>query len=413
MLYKSFFTLFIVFVLVGHSQNNTNRYLGQHYGDHPTWAYFVETEKSISSDTLSYKKTIFNRNQIKDHDRPYISQTIKILLSPEKARLIIDSTNLWNGQRQLAYRELDDSINFKQWKGGKLMSSQTLKKPEGPFFSTLECLELYFSYTKVLDNLELNSYFPPIGEDTVFRPFKVKVLGRLPIASLKADSLFAYDIAVFSLDGSNVGDAKLLIEPTGNRTVNREYIVIEESKKTEGYKSIGYESWIPYDYRINLDSLDKPSAMNYIEAAYDLLNNDGSEGEALQMLDKAILQELSYNTVIAKVNLYRDLNKTEQIEGFVLKLDLDNMLVWDVYLIGRRLISMNQYNAADHLFTESENQYPTSPYPKMGLARLFSVGKEFEKAISKLTQCLLLDIDENTRTRIKENIEKLKRGEQI
>lgn len=316
---KTRITLLVVLLpWVVFAQKKMNRYIGEHFGDHPSWLYFTECQTEIKGDTIFFEKSVFNRDEPKDIKNPMYYQSISMLLGDGGKRVLRDSTN-WYRRQQVVYQEGEHSLTVRIYENGRVSTDTTYKSPDGLFFPNIETLELYLLSQDLHENLSFDFLYV---ENNGFRPFRIKALHKLTRWDRAGESYDALELAIYSKDKSNVRDGQLVIDLDKRSTMYRYYIFHEQTIENGGFKSIGSESWIPLNYAIDLNTIKHPSAANYIEAAFELFNNGGNSEDALILLDNATRAELNYNTINAKINLLDKLKRHKEVERFVLDLPL-------------------------------------------------------------------------------------------
>jgi tetratricopeptide (TPR) repeat protein len=281
-------------------------------------------------------------------------------------------------------------------------------------FTSFEGLELYLRYNPPTRNFQVD--FNYLDEaPKFFRPFRMKTIGEIKIAVSDQYIADCYELAVFSLDSSNVADGKLYIDKRTSEVVKKEYIVREKPDAATGErKSIGNELMIPTNYEIDLSSIANPSASDYVEAAYTKLNRNGDYNGAQKLIDKALNNNVSFELILARLRMMTKQNTSAETIKF-LKAYWDNssLTVMDLHRIGRSLLRDGKIDLATEIFEHNVKKHPDNYVTLVGLARAYSVKGELKKAKDLLERAVKLDMDEGNRTNIKNNITHLSNGEKM
>ncbi len=388
-------------------------YLGKHYGDHPTWEYFAQVNTYRKGDTLVYEEKRYNRNVIREENPPIHQHWVKLLLKNDQIITLHDSARYGWGYG-FAFYEKEGRISFRPVSSPQV---NNIQKGKLPYFSTLESLSLYLRYTDLHLNYEETIAYGVNSTNDAPRPFKVKVIDQLTLLTDENTRIDCYDIAFFSLDSSNVGDARIYLDKQNGVMVKKEYTVHEQSFPRGGLKSIANERLISADYRIDLAHIAFPSAHNFMEAAFSNLQNKeyvpSDAQSALLMMDKALVKKTSYQTIEAKLRMMLFLKQEESTLRTFLNdiLGHPDLSVMDVHQVGRWLMDQEQLNLAQTTFEKNAAKHPDHFVPMVGLARFYNAQKNFTEALHYLRKSLTLNPDEGNRGRIQENIQRLEKGE--
>jgi tetratricopeptide (TPR) repeat protein len=278
----------------------------------------------------------------------------------------------------------------------------------------LEALQLYFKFNKPDPTLQLRFIYldeAPLNR----RQFIAKNLGEIKIAGLKTKVSDCYEVAVISLDSSNVGDAKLYLDKLTGNVVKKEYVVVEESSKTgTAKKSIANELIISPDYEIDLKSISSPTPNDYIEAASTAINKRQDYKSATRILEGALSKTFNQELINAQVTILKKTSSNNDVLNYIKKhLDNPAWQMMQTHLMARDFLREGNLEIAEELFQYNANKYPDNYVTLVGLARVFSMKGELIKAKELLQKALTLKVDEPNRARINENILRLSRGEKM
>ncbi len=381
--------LLTLLALTSYSQES-RRYLGQHFGDHPSWEYVNEVITYQKGDTLFYEQNRYNRFEVKDPAKPAMKQRICLLKKGENLCILYDSVNYFQGAYTFEVSSDSDSVTASS---NRSACPIKIQKDSLPYVSTLEALELFLRYEPLHVNYDQLISFGISPTNDAFRTFNLKVIGELTVADHQK-TRNCLRLAIISLDSANVMDSRLLIDKATGETIEKEYIVIEYSKPVGGLKSIGYERLIPWDYAINLEAIPEPSAGNYLEAAISLWEDKGDKQEILNLIDKAFEKEPSISTVRAKLDMLKRTGETTQTAEFIDRV-LTKTTIPDFSLnqIGQILLRDKLYEQAYKILHANVERNPNSFIPLVGMARYYSAIEDFPKAKGYLVKSLTLDMD--------------------
>ena len=285
----------ITLTLAGSSlfaQNETKRYLGKHFGDHPNVEYFIEKKLSKKANILTYEEIRYDRNQIRTATYFSYRHVVKLAVTDNVPIVVYDSAAAASGEFVFSVTVKGDSLIDNT---GKLFPKAG--KGDPLTFTSFEGLELYLRYNPPTRNFQVD--FNYLDEaPKFFRPFRMKTIGEIKIAVSDQYIADCYELAVFSLDSSNVADGKLYIDKSTYEVVKKEYIVHEKTDAAMGdVKSVANELMVSTNYAIDLSSIATPSASDYVEAAFTKINRNGDYNEALKIIDKALDNNISFDLI--------------------------------------------------------------------------------------------------------------------
>jgi tetratricopeptide (TPR) repeat protein len=401
------FTFYLFISLATRGQNETTRYIGKHYGDHPNWEYFAETKIYKKADTIVYEEYRYDRDAIRTPKSYSHSHVIKMIADKKGFKLLNEAVTYSFGY-SWSIRDRGDSLIDSSGKTYSKVSDQSLS------FTSLEALQLYFKFNKPDPTLQLRFIYldeAPLNR----RQFIAKNLGEIKIAGLKTKVSDCYEVAVISLDSSNVGDAKLYLDKLTGNVVKKEYVVVEESSKTgTAKKSIANELIISPDYEIDLKSISSPTPNDYIEAASTAINKRQDYKSATRILEGALSKTFNQELINAQVTILKKTSSNNDVLNYIKKhLDNPAWQMMQTHLMARDFLREGNLEIAEELFQYNANKYPDNYVTLVGLARVFSMKGELIKAKELLQKALTLKVDEPNRARINENILRLSRGEKM
>lgn len=397
----SFIIGFCLLIIIGcgEPQPHTLHYVGHHYGDHPSWEYHTELEVTTNRDTIIYERKVFSRATIKNPAHPIETQHIMAVANSADFYVVHDSLDYnWPGGDHTVKRKLAHGYEIYQNQTAKRVID--LKSQDTLAFTSYGAAELYLTHTDLHSNFEHDVY---MLEDSL-RMFRIKVLGKL--------SSETYDIALFSLDGHNRGEARFLVNQQTKTIEKREYVVHEKSEAYKS-KSIGYEVRVEAGHHIDLGKIVSPNSSNYMEAGFTLLNQHKNPEKAIKLIDSALALAYNWPNVSAKLTALCQLKKEKEALAFIdTFLDDDRITMPQAYRIGRDLLlfqsqQQNDYKTSLMLFKKLSHKYPENPLPHFGLARVYSAQGRFGEAILALEQCNHLDSNGGFSKQTQENIERL------
>lgn len=396
--------IIVFFTNCDNHQSTTLHYLGHHYGDHPSWEYHTELKMVQDGDTLVYSRQVYDRASIKNPKYPIESQRIKAISSTNDFHVVYDSLDFnWPG---------GDHIVKQQFSNGYLLSKNTNpdkqiipENQETMILTSYGAAELYLTHTKLHVNFEKDIY---ILSDSL-RFFRAKVLNHSKGAK--------HEVVLFSLDAENSGEARFFIN--GKIVEKREYTVYE---KSEGYqsKSIGYETKVDNLYNIDIDKIAYPNSGDYMEAAFQFLNQNKSPDKALEYIDQALELDYNWPSVRNKLIALDFLKKKKEASAFIDSFTKKELITMrQSYRVGRDLMQFqSQQQKADYttvlyLFKQLSKSHPTEALPHFGIARAYSAQGHFEKAIKALQQSKQLDVEHQYTQQINTNLERLKQKKEM
>jgi tetratricopeptide (TPR) repeat protein len=355
-------------------------------------------------DTLVYSRQVYDRASIKNPKYPIESQRIKAISSTNDFHVVYDSLDFnWPG---------GDHIVKQQFSNGYLLSKNTNpdkqiipENQETMILTSYGAAELYLTHTKLHVNFEKDIY---ILSDSL-RFFRAKVLNHSKGAK--------HEVVLFSLDAENSGEARFFIN--GKIVEKREYTVYE---KSEGYqsKSIGYETKVDNLYNIDIDKIAYPNSGDYMEAAFQFLNQNKSPDKALEYIDQALELDYNWPSVRNKLIALDFLKKKKEASAFIDSFTKKELITMrQSYRVGRDLMQFqSQQQKADYttvlyLFKQLSKSHPTEALPHFGIARAYSAQGHFEKAIKALQQSKQLDVEHQYTQQINTNLERLKQKKEM
>lgn len=368
------------------AQSKTKHYIGKHYGNHPSWEYYTEVKTQRNGDTLFYKQVRYNRNQIKSIEAPVFDQSIKMLVQDDNVRILYDSVRYFSSYRYVV-KDLVDSVHV-SLNNGPASNNIKLKKGKLPLFSTTESVELYLGNIALHPNFVKDIQY--IGADNTYRNFRIKVVDDINVNVKNRGLLNCYDIAIISLDSSNVQDAKLYINKENGDMIKKEYIVNENSSATTGsLKSIGNERLVAANYSIDLTSIPNPTGANYEELAFNYINQGVKQKKALQLMDKALKEKMSLSLVQGKIKVLKFIGQNDKVDDFVTTtIDDPRLQMMDVHNLGRQFISENNLDLAKKVFIKNVELHPDEGVPYFGMGRLYLALKQPENAKNQFEKSL-------------------------
>jgi tetratricopeptide (TPR) repeat protein len=391
------------------AQNETRRYLGKHFGDHPNTEYFVEKKLSNKANTLTYEEIRYDRNQIRTATYFSFRHVVKLTVTDKVPVVVYDSAATASGEFVFSVTVKGDSLIDNT---GKLFPKAG--KGDPLTFTSFEGLETYLKYNPPTRNFQVD--FNYLDEaPKFFRPFRMKTIGEIKIAVSDQYIADCYELAVYSLDSSNVADGKLYIDKSTSVVVKKEYIVHEKTDAAIGdVKSAANELMVSRNYEIDLSSIVTPSASDYVEAAFTKINRNGDYNGAQKIIDKALNNNVSFELILARLRMMTKQNTSAETIKF-LKAYWDNssLTVMDLHRIGRSLLRDGKIDLATEIFEHNVKKHPDNYVTLVGLARAYSVKGELKKAKDLLERAVKLDMDEGNRTNIKNNITHLSNGEKM
>lgn len=383
----------------------TKHYIGQHYGDHPSWEYYAEVRTYRNGDTLYYEQDRYNRNVIRRPENRAMIQRLTILLEENHPRVLRDSV-VYGWSHKILMEHQQDSVLG--------MSGNTVIKEkvsnDKPFFSTLESIELYLAHTNLYSDFEQDINYG-------FRDFRIKVIDNVGIEGVDQKVADCYEIAVFSLDSSNVADAKLYVDKASGTLIKKEYIV-NEFTAPGSMKSIGTERIVPADHQIDIASLENPTAKDYVEAAFLAINQQNDLKKARNYVDQAFVFQPNINTAQARINILAETGRADStvvyqtVQKAIEQLDLYTN-VYELNNFGRQLLQDGYDTPALYVFEKNTELHPDNFVPLVGLARFYGQKGNFKKAITYLEKSLKLNPNSANKTRIEENLARLRAGENM
>jgi hypothetical protein len=386
-------------------QNQTTRYIGKHYGDHPNWEYFVETKIYKSADTIIYEEFRYDHNAIRTSKSYSYNHAIKMIANERGLKLHSDIVKT-NYDYARSIRDRGDSLIGNNGKAYAKVSDEFL------IFTSLEALQLYFKFNIPDAGFQLNfSFLEEIPNKK--RQFIAKNIGQIKITGLNMKVADCFEIAIISLDNSNVGDSKLYIDKQTGNVVKKEYIVYEYSTMV-GLKSIGNELIINPDYEIDLKSITSPTPNDYVEAAFTAINKSQDYKSASLILEKGLSKGYNQELINAQITILKKTGSNSDILKQIKKyIDNSAWQMMTTHRVARNFLREGNLEIAEELFQHNANKYPDNFFTLNGLARLFSTKGELLKAKELLQKALTLNVDELGRARINENILRLSRGEKM
>ena len=402
----------ITLTLAGSSlfaQNETKRYLGKHFGDHPNVEYFIEKKLSKKANILTYEEIRYDRNQIRTATYFSYRHVVNLTVTDNVPVVVYDSAAAASGEFVFSVTVKGDSLIDNT---GKLFPKAG--KGDPLTFTSFEGLELYLRYNPPTRNFQVD--FNYLDEaPKFFRPFRMKTIGEIKIAVSDQYIADCYELAVFSLDSSNVADGKLYIDKSTSVVVKKEYIVHEKTDAAIGdVKSVANELMVSTNYEIDLSSIATPSASDYVEAAFTKINRNGDYNEALKIIDKALDNNISFDLIQARLRIMTNQKtSTETIKFLKAYWDNSNLTAMDLHRLGRSFLRDGKIDMATEIFEHNARKHSNNYVTLVGLARVYSVKGELKKAKDLLEQSLKLDMDEGNRTNIKNNIMRLSKGEKM
>jgi tetratricopeptide (TPR) repeat protein len=355
-------------------------------------------------DTLVYSRQVYDRASIKNPKYPIESQRIKAISSTNDFHVVYDSLDFnWPG---------GDHIVKQQFSNGYLLSKNTNpdkqiipENQETMILTSYGAAELFLTHTQLHPEFEKDVY---LLQDSL-RLFRIKVLD--------SSKNKKHDIALFSLDENNSGEARFLVNE--KIVQKREYTVYE---KSEGYqsKSIGYETKVDNLYNIDIDKIAYPNSGDYMEAAFQFLNQNKSPDKALEYIDQALELDYNWPSVRNKLIALDFLKKKKEASAFIDSFTKKELITMrQSYRVGRDLMQFqSQQQKADYttvlyLFKQLSKSHPTEALPHFGIARAYSAQGHFEKAIKALQQSKQLDVEHQYTQQINTNLERLKQKKEM
>lgn len=402
-------TLLFLSSTISFAQAKQYRFNCKHYGDHPTWNYFAEVNKWKRGDTIYYEKKSFTKNEIKNIDQPSQFLKIKFYLMPNglpaiSEELIINGMGLFYSMKRTS-----DSVLVEQ--RGKRIA---LPAPKLPFFGSVESIELYLSTLALNRNFQQDILVDLSEDEKTPRPFQIKVLSEISLLNPDKKLRACYEVAIFSLDSSNVGDAKLYIDKENSEVFKKEYLVIEKSVPTGGRKSQAVEYAIDLNYEIDLSKLKSPTAEEYVEAVFNTANKEKNAADAIAFIDKALVNGATHSLIESKISILNYLNKKDEAAKFAIQsVKSFNLNTEEMFFIGRYFSRAGDLQTAQTIYEYNATTNPTSFLPLVGLARVWSAKGDLPKAKEYLKKTLPLKQRDAQRQLALENIERLEKGEKM
>jgi len=396
-------TLFLLLSILALSTfaQGTYRYLGLHYGGHSNWEYFNEVRTDKNGDTLFYEQKRYDRFKIKNPDRPALHHKTSLLVKNDKVIILYDSLNQAQGWYTLeAFSDLEQAKVM----SNRLLAPAVVNHDQLPFFSTLEALELYLRYTPLHANFEQYISLGLNKDSDGFRKFKIKVIGSLRMAAIGDELRDCFRVAIISLDGSNTGDSKFIIDKATGDILEKEYVVTEEHGQ-----SIGYEKFIPWDYSIDLEAIPQVSALNLLEKALELLEKGHGKEEVMGYVNKAFEKEANISTIPSKIEVLNYYEDQDQLEEFItIIIEKERLNEYVLKWIGEYLLKAEMFDYPLRVFQGNVKKYPDSYVPLIGLAVYYNAIGEFQRAKTYLAQTLTFsNIEADEKDRIEQSIKNL------
>jgi hypothetical protein len=156
--------------------------------------------------------------------------------------------------------------------------------------------------------------------------------------------------------------------------------------------------------------------VNWNQAANWSMNNGGNMEEALAWSEKSISDPYfgnkNYNNLQTKANVLDEMGMADESYQ-VMQEAMEMGTVFQVHNYGRQLIARGEKEKALEVFKRNAKMHKDTWPVNYGLARGYSAMGDYKKALQYLEKAYKLAPEQANRDRIKANIEKLKKGEDI
>lgn len=156
--------------------------------------------------------------------------------------------------------------------------------------------------------------------------------------------------------------------------------------------------------------------VSWNQAANWSMNNGGDLDEALAWSEAAISAPFigvkDYNNLQTKAQILEKMGNKEEAEK-VMQEAIEMGTVFQVHNYGRQLIASGEKEKALEVFKKNAKMHPNTWPVNYGLARGYSAMGDYKKALKYLEKAYELAPEQANKDRVKANMEKLKKGEDI
>jgi tetratricopeptide (TPR) repeat protein len=155
---------------------------------------------------------------------------------------------------------------------------------------------------------------------------------------------------------------------------------------------------------------------NWNQAANWSMSNGGDMEEALAWSEAAIndpyVGSRNYNNMQTKARILEEMGKTDESYK-VMQEAMEMGTVFQVHAYGRQLIAQGEKERALEVFKKNAEMHKNTWPVNYGLARGYSAMGDYKKALNYLEKAYELAPEQANKDRVKSNMEKLKKGEDI
>jgi len=156
--------------------------------------------------------------------------------------------------------------------------------------------------------------------------------------------------------------------------------------------------------------------ISWNQAANWSMNNGGDLEEALAWSDAAInapfIGVKNFNNMQTKANILEQMGNTEEADK-VMQEAMAEGTVFQVHNYGRQLIAKGKKEKALEVFKQNAKMHKNTWPVNYGLARGYSAMGDYKKALQYLEKAYELAPQQANKDRVKANMEKVKKGEDI